>query len=244
VEALLRSGLCVVFGLVGLFAKLLELIRKAVKLLVYLLPSFAASGQTFEQEQGRYPNNHKGEHNLKDRNLTHHLLSLATFVYCKSIALTASQLPVVLRDLLKGYKRLDFVCAELVSAGQVGQFDKEGNCGDFAAYFFYEPAGCGHGSAGCQQVVDHQDLCAGAYRIGVYFQRIGAVFQIVGDAFGLVGQFAFFADGYESGLQSLGDHGTEYETSGLYGGDIFNAGVGKAGAQGVYGGGECLGVGQ
>ncbi len=78
--------------------------------------------------------------------------------------------------------------------------------------------GCGCASGG-EEIVAEEDVLAGLDGVGVDFERIGGVFELVGDGYCFRGQFFRFANGDESGVETVGESRGENEAARFDSGD-------------------------
>ena len=109
----------------------------------------------------------------------------------------------------------DIEAGEFFAAVEEGEFDGEGAAFDGAAELLDEFGGGGSGAAGGEQVVANDDALAGFDGVFVDFEGVGAVFQSIGDAGGFGGEFFRFANGYETGVETIGQSGSEDEAAGF-----------------------------
>ena len=95
------------------------------------------------------------------------------------------------------------------------QFDDKVYVDFFGVHLLHQLAGCGHGTAGSQQVVVQQDNVVFIDGVLVHLHRILTVFFLVAFFDGLGGQFAGLADGHETGSQAGGEDGAHDESARL-----------------------------
>jgi len=105
------------------------------------------------------------------------------------------------------------VSVEFFASFEEGEFDDAGDFDDFGAEFFDEFYGGGHGAAGGEEVVDHDDAVAFVERVDVHFERVGAVFEFVGFGDDGVGEFPFFAYEGEGEAEGIGERAGEDESA-------------------------------
>ena len=107
----------------------------------------------------------------------------------------------------------DVVFPEAVAAFEEVEFYGEGEAGDFSTELIYELYGGFHGAAGGEEVVDEDYALAGLDGVHVDLEGVGSVFKIVGDAGDGRGEFARLADGYETGIEAIGESWSKNETA-------------------------------
>src|SRR6185503_598991 len=129
-------------------------------------------------------------------------------------------------------------------AAEIGQINDEGRGHDLAAGFAQKVDGGGGRAAGCDQIIDQENLIARPYRVGVNLDRVDAVFERIFLADDAGGQLALLANRHEAAAELMGDGAAENEAARLYTGHVADVGVQKWPHQLVDGSAEGVIIGQ
>src|SRR6185312_1056242 len=112
-------------------------------------------------------------------------------------------------------QREDIVFLQLLAAFEKIEFYYEGQTGDISAERLRELHGCRAGPARSEQIIDDDYSLSAADCIFVHLERVAAVFELICDLCGLRWQLLRLTNRHESGVEAVGERGTENEASRL-----------------------------
>src|SRR5262245_15102666 len=135
-------------------------------------------------------------------------------------------------------ERMDRMLLELVTAVEECQLDHERDTHDSPAQLIDQAQRRRHRAAGGQEVVHHEDALPDLDRVLVDGERVSAVLELVLDFDGLARQLAQLANGYEAGLQLMGERAAEDEAARFDADDHIDPLVAIAADEAVDDGGE------